>query len=328
MTSKNKWPVLPADCRWKILKEAGQDKHGNQKCYAQCTCKNKTIKIVDLKNMRFGKSKSCGCLKNELPRQSSAKQRRLNLVLPPDSRWAFISESGHDTKGYPVCTVQCNCIDKTIRIVRKDILKSGKSKSCGCLKSQFRRGWPVPPLDSRWTVLDRTKNKKGHLAFRVQCSCPTRTIKIIRGTAIVSGSSKSCGCLKREITSKVCRREPILPPDSRWTILEEAGRKIELIAYRVQCSCPAKTIKIVSSSNLFNGESKSCGCLMREKVTEGCKKRVPFSKAIEQFGHLADIEETIENIQKEIDPCDSESTNQKRKPSKKPKRSSAVSSTG
>jgi hypothetical protein len=325
-----KWPILPPDSRWTILKESGKDKWGAYTYKVQCSCPAKTIRVVAGSSLSSGDSKSCGCLKREVTSRIFKKWP----ILPPDSRWTILGEARSDGRYKSLYHVQCSCPAKTMRVVAGNSLSSGNSKSCGCLKrevtSRIFKKWPILPPDSRWTVLSKFENhEQKRSMYLVQCSCSEKTKRSVLGTDLSSGNSKSCGCLNREVTSRIFKKWPILPPDSRWTILKESGKnKWGAYTYKVQCSCPAKTIRVIFGGALTQGKTKSCGCLRNERVQAASKKRIKMSDVFKQFGHLTNIEETIENIQKEIDPCDSESTSQKTKPSKRPKRSSAVSSTG
>lgn len=57
----------------------------------------------------------------------------------------------------------------------------------------------------RWEVLNRAEppNKKSHDHYWIcQCDCEDRTIKKVAGSSLLSGSSKSCGCLNKELIIK------------------------------------------------------------------------------------------------------------------------------
>lgn len=57
--------------------------------------------------------------------------------------------------------------------------------------------------DSRWKVIERSKSLDGKNSFWLcECSCDNHTRKIIARHSLVSGNSKSCGCLSAEETSK------------------------------------------------------------------------------------------------------------------------------
>lgn len=59
---------------------------------------------------------------------------------------------------------------------------------------------PIPPSNSRWTVLHETDPG----FFRVRCSCPEQTEKVL-ARRYVRGESLSCGCLVREKAAEVGR---------------------------------------------------------------------------------------------------------------------------
>lgn len=52
----------------------------------------------------------------------------------------------------------------------------------------------------RWTVIERAENSAaGAARWKVRCTCGT--VKTVRGSALTDGSSKSCGCLAKELLS-------------------------------------------------------------------------------------------------------------------------------
>ena len=70
--------------------------------------------------------------------------------------------------------------------------------------------WEHGVPDSRWRVLYQTndyinKNGKCKAMWVCECSCERHTIRLVMGTALRDGSSKSCGCLQRESAAEVCR---------------------------------------------------------------------------------------------------------------------------
>jgi len=51
----------------------------------------------------------------------------------------------------------------------------------------------------RWTVLQKSKNKKRY--WVCVCSCENKTIKDVAGYSLIGGVSTSCGCFQKELTS-------------------------------------------------------------------------------------------------------------------------------
>lgn len=55
----------------------------------------------------------------------------------------------------------------------------------------------------RWTVLGSAGNNRwGHRTWLCLCDCPCGTRAVVCGNDLRRGRSKSCGCLKRELTRK------------------------------------------------------------------------------------------------------------------------------
>lgn len=51
-----------------------------------------------------------------------------------------------------------------------------------------------------WTVLERSKNINGRSSWLCECKCGNK--KVIKLSDLRNGRSRSCGCLRRETTSK------------------------------------------------------------------------------------------------------------------------------
>jgi len=127
-----KYPILPIDSRWKIVKESGRDKHRSVTYEVECSCANKTRKIVTGASLTNGGSKSCGCLNREI----ISACRKKYPILPIDSRWKIVKESGRNKHRNVTYEVECSCANKTRKIVIGSHLTNGGSKSCGCLNRE------------------------------------------------------------------------------------------------------------------------------------------------------------------------------------------------
>ena len=108
----NYWTIIninpPADHRYHFL--------------CRCICGRE--RWVSCSALRLGKSKSCGCKKR-------CNQKEYDLK-PGDNvgYWTILSNDGDKFR--------CRCICGTERIIKHNILKSGRSLSCGCRRSDHQ----------------------------------------------------------------------------------------------------------------------------------------------------------------------------------------------
>lgn len=94
-------------------------------------------------------------------------------------------------KTFPRCLCRCSC--GTVRIVKLYDLARGLSKCCGCRVGalpEVRRSRRF----GRWTVLGRAGNTSAGTRL-LRCRCRCGKIRNVCSANLVSGASKSCGCL-------------------------------------------------------------------------------------------------------------------------------------
>lgn len=108
---------------------------------------------------------------------------------------------------------ECKCDCGNTKIVRQSDLHSGRTKSCGkCVtyikelnkNKNIPNGYFVDYTNkkfNRWTVKYFVgQNSNGAAIWHCICDCGTE--KDLTVSTIQSGQSKSCGCLKSEVTAK------------------------------------------------------------------------------------------------------------------------------
>ena len=118
--------------RWRVLRLERKGHHGRSPLWlCQCDCGAK--KAVPTRSLRFGKSRSCGCLRRELTRARQTVDRagqrygRLTAIRP-----AGMVRTGRWHAATWLCRCECG---KEIT-VRGNALQSRNTQSCGCLKSE------------------------------------------------------------------------------------------------------------------------------------------------------------------------------------------------
>lgn len=148
----------------------------------KCDCGNYTIAIAEKLNR--GLKTSCGCDTKE--RRSKANMK--DLTGKRFGRLAVLGLDHSERMTYWRC--RCDCGNELV--VKSNMLHSGMKKSCGCMRirdiSEQRFGRLVAKKLLR--VEDR------HAVWECQCDCG-ETVEI-NVNSLVSGRTKSCGCLLRE----------------------------------------------------------------------------------------------------------------------------------
>ena len=120
------------------------------------------------------------------------------------------------------------------------------------------------------TVLSRaediiSKNGRKYIAWNCKCDCGNE--HIVKQELLISGRTKSCGCLQKEASGKNVK-DITGKRYGRLTVLKrsETEHKVK-IAYWI-CQCDCGNIVEVSGISLRHGDTKSCGCYKTDKLIE------------------------------------------------------------
>lgn len=119
------------------------------------------------------------------------------------------------------------------------------------------------------------KDKWGYYQWLCRCDCKNEII--VSSRQLKAKKTKSCGCLRKEMTAKVghnfkgTKRPECGVPGKKIDMLNKKFNMLlvkEIDPTNPQkwlCECDCGAITIVNGGNLRNGHTKSCGCLARRR---------------------------------------------------------------
>lgn len=155
----------------------------------------------------------------------------------------------------------CTCDCGNITTVSTSSLRSGKTKSCGCLVHDSSKHRIKDLTDKRvgsllvLSMSDRT-NKSGNKYWNCLCDCGNTTV--IMSSYLSSGHTKSCGhCNNIDCVGKIYGKLLVSKEYSK------IGNKIKYL-----CKCDCGNECVVSCTNIVRGITNSCGCLLTKKQSD------------------------------------------------------------
>lgn len=163
-----------------VVLETIHNYNGRKRAVHKCRCDCGNTIIINTPTIL---QESCGCT------------RRCDSIVGNKYGMLLVKEMLYNYKnaGITYCKCKCEC-GKEI-IIRADALKSGNSKSCGCVHSPSLLGKKF----GRLLVVDEVINDTSQRKWKCKCDCGSETI--VTSYLLTSGQTKSCGCLRSENVS-------------------------------------------------------------------------------------------------------------------------------
>lgn len=235
-----------------------------------CACGNKCL--VRSHNLKSGKTKSCGCFRGVVKKSKHHKGLD-DLSGRTFNRWRVIRRSDDyiEPSGRKVTMWQCVCECGFIKDVRSGSLKSGSSKSCGCLKrDKLLVDYDIKGQRfGRWCVLEKSapvyNETIGRNVYQWLCMCECGTKRHVSEQSLVQNKSLSCGCFRNERLREVATYEDLSGRQfGYWTVLNRVDDRFYKGGGRSQmwrCRCVCGSENDVAGQMLKPGISQSCGCI-------------------------------------------------------------------
>lgn len=113
-------------------------------------------------------------------------------------RWVVLKEIERQN-GFRYCLCRCDCGRETP--VRVASLLDGNSTACGCNNGAARMDLAGRRFD-HWLVMERAPDAEQQSVAQWLCRCDCGKARIVRQSALINGTSKSCGCGSRVWTDE------------------------------------------------------------------------------------------------------------------------------
>lgn len=167
-----------------VIEPVGVNRWGNKEWICRCDCGNEII--ANTRQLREKNKRDCGCTYGI--RKDLRSKRFGNLTA--------IEPIGKKNTRYIHWKCICDC--GNIVEVEGRMLTGNKKTHCGCQKKKSAAERYIGKRFGRLVVIEKTdlRNTSGNPILLCQCDCGNRT-QVSTGQ-LISGNTKSCGCLRRE----------------------------------------------------------------------------------------------------------------------------------
>ena len=156
----------------------------------------------------------------------------------------------------------CECGNKVI--VNSNHLRSGSIKSCGCLHKHPNNFIDLTGQKfGKLTVIERDMQYRDKGVYW-KCICECGNEKTILGKTLRSGATKSCGCLRRIVPSKVNTKNLIGQKFGKLTVIEKT-EKSSCNGVIWKCICECGNMCEAPTGTLKSGDKQSCGCIGKSR---------------------------------------------------------------
>lgn len=250
-----------------------------------------------------------------LKRGDNMSKVRDNLIGKTFTRLKVLDYAEPDKEGRTQYLCECQCEAKTKLIVPAKRLKSGNTKSCGCLKREklaarnMKHGYkeyaayPIykelarhpENLSDEWKPKDGSVDgineffkfvkksgfeKDDHVSIRkLDQNLPHGPDNSILFATEKRNVTRTSSHNPTDLTGRTFGRLKVLGyGESRE---RRDGQKYRL--WRCECQCPKKTVLLVPTDKLLNGAKSDCGCVREEKILNNEYKPKAFRDSMADY---------------------------------------------
>lgn len=231
-------------------------------CVCSCGTESKPTQASDLK---MGKVKSCGCYQSE----SASARFKKDLTGQRFGMLTAVECIGLSSRKLYVWLCTCDC-GGSKNAVGAD-LTSGRTTSCGCMRSVSRQTRVEDLLGmvfGNWRVVAKAPpGTNGQTFYYCDCACGNCKAKRVAAKYLKDGRSRSCGCIQ---AMKASERSLLDLTGHRFgrLVVQRRGPNTEHDRVQWNCQCDCGHSVLVRSHSLTKGETTSCGCFANELTSE------------------------------------------------------------
>ena len=170
----------------------------------------------------------------------------------------FVTDLASAKEGRVYWKCRCDCGNETEVLAYN--LTSGQTQSCGCYGREQRIKAQLKDISNQkfGRLIPVCRNPDNLQEWECRCDCGN---KVFCSThSLLSGHTRSCGCLQKEITKQINFIDLTGNVYNKLTVLRQDLNANKKVAYWI-CQCECGNIVSIASYNLRNGLSKSCGCI-------------------------------------------------------------------
>lgn len=193
---------------------------------------------------------------------------------------------------------ECVCDCGRPHIAAGRLLRNGDIQSCGCYHREIAGKAQQSDLTGNryglLTVLQRDHAHPVNGSYW-QCQCECGQLKVVRQNSLISGLTKSCGCLnhtteKRRKSMAGNRYGRLLVLKYVKTVRVGSNKSFDAVWL---CRCDCGQEREVRGRSLRDGNTASCGCYNREvSTTHGLSQTPEYRRAEARRRLLSKIQRT------------------------------------
>ena len=153
---------------------------------------------------------------------------------------------------------KCRCECGNIINVKGINLRTGHTKSCGCIKhSKLTEDKIIGKKFGEFTVIKFVEKRNRVPMYECECSCGK--IMVVNIYNLISGRSTNCGHARIE-RNKKCKNNLIGKKFGKLTVIEKISDRTSDNKIQYFCKCDCGNTCNVRGSSLTSDHTKSCGC--------------------------------------------------------------------